>query len=590
MLLLLLAATMAGATAAMVDKRADAVFLVDTAALANAARYQVLYYTGANRHARVMPIATNQTGMAMAAAGLSPLLVKSRGRLFLWPQEGVVDLRIAPAGSSAIWMRWRYASLTNHTLTLSSIAPEAASSASASRFVCQRAGAGAGAVWCDAGLYRYGNSSYAVQIDPERPRGLLPARLLFLLSEQRVRSLAATPSIAAASLTAQLAADTVCVTLAGAAPSGGTFTLCDDDSVYFDMAADASTIVLGGAYWRRNHSRVIVDGWTGTITAQYAPPDPDAVLAWQWAGVAFYWAAFILYGLWLWSEQRMSASLYLHTIATGANSWHLHWRIQLATVLLVPLGATAAVIGWLGGTAAGQLGAAPPVIDTIDFTFMAAALTVYLGMQLALAAITFAGWEAGSAEAGLPDGTCHACCMGMMVESEFQPRDLRDRTTKARRRVFQWCSSHRVNMRVAWVRHMTTVTAIQATAALATLPLAYAGGVAGNELMLFFLLPPLLLLTWHHIYYATFLLAASFVEPSGAGILTGILELALMGALGAAALTTYLRPLFAAAAVLFGEAAMNAAAVTLGMFVVAGALLFLLFETAHTLRIIAKEL
>lgn len=561
---------------------ADAVFGVDALTLATQGRYQALYYAGLRRHAHTLPIVTNATSAAAAnTTFLAPMIIKSHGRHLVWPTATGIDVR---PGVSQLWTRWRYARMSNHSVTLSATPlPTAAASA---RFACATAGAADGS-WCTlSNVYMdtVMGYNYTIVIDPERPRGLLPARLLFLLTERRVqaRSMAIRPASATA-LTQDLAAATLCVTLrpvGGPSPSSSSITLCDDDGGYFDMATAGGPVVLGGAYWRRNHTLVEVDGWAGTVAVQYAPPDPVAVAAWQWAAVAVYAAAFFIYAFWQWDETRMGISQYMvHRAAGKGATWPVSWRLNVLTLALLPVSVVAAVVAWIGGTAAGRLGQAPPVVDTIDFAFLAGTLTAHVGAHLILAAIVWLGWEQPTAPA-CPLARC----------GEDGDRDTARKAQEARQcaRVRRWWARHEVGLRVAWVRNLVPAVVACADMALAAMPLAYAGGAAGNDMLVFFLLPPLLLLAWHHTYYATFLAGLALGSPTrrAATVLAAVGEVATMGLVAAAALATYVRPLFESAAVLFGASQMNAAAVTLGCFVISSAMLCALAEAVHALSVV----
>jgi hypothetical protein len=530
-----------------------------------------------------MPISFSSTFNTASSTASQAMIIKSRGRHVLWPSTTSIDV----SSSSLLWMRWQYAIMSNLTVRMTNQPVDSQFYPRDRGHVqCYRNVSALSSVWCNAGLYDVsGHGTYPLLINMTQSRGVLPAHLYFLLTRGHADHLRA-ESIRQASLKAasippppsSSSSSPSCILLRPRTPTATSLTLCSDDASYFDMIADDEDenstipIILGSSFFWKNATIVQVNGHASTITVQFAPPDENVVLAWQWAGVAFFLAATLVYGLWALGPTTLSIGRYLHRVLHGqgqgkdTDEWPMDWGLTLGAILLLPIGIVSIVIGWVGGTLAGQLGNAVPVVDNIDFTLLAAATTALLGVQLIVLLITWIGWEASTAP------PCRTDC-----------------SRQGQRHWRKWFASHVLGIRVAWVRHQTIATGALASMTMAAFPLAFFGGQMGNTIMVLFLVPPGLWLVYHQTYYSIALMAVALGSKHAHAATLAVALLQVVAGLffDVIFLLLYLRPVLLAGSPLFGDAYMLAAASLLLVLVMVGAIAAFLWEMAQVIKSVA---
>ena len=172
------------------------------------------------------------------------------------------------------------------------------------------------------------------------------------------------------------------------------------------------------------------------------------------------------------------------------------------------------------------------MLAAFDFNFLTATLTAYVGAQLLIGALAFFIYD-------IPNLPPHRelCCT--------------------------WINEHSMNIRVAWLRHLTQSTVALGTWMLATIPLAVTGGATGEQILVFFITAPALLMVHDHTFYALPLLAFGMASRHGNGgtIIIGLIELALLGLLATMVGMLLIRPVVLSGSVVFGTASTPLAAV-----------------------------
>ena len=511
-------------------------------------------------------------------AGMTPgmfttMLMKSHGRHFAFPSASHVDLRLSASPSSSpppsnLWMSWRYARMTNVTLTLSASATLAPllSGTLSTRFDCTTPSTGT----CGAGLYRIGGILYQVDVDMGQRRGTLPLHIVAALR----------------------ASHDACVTFepVGQTMPADPLTLCGNELAFFDATSTSPStmkrddggsstypVLIGADFWRHNYSITEMDGAAMTMIAQDAPGpvSQDELLAWQWTGIGFVLLLIVLHAVLVAdSDTTLTYGIYLYHNHMSKRwryvnrQWKKSKRMELwpaprvfsiiaiiASVLSVPC----MVIGWVGGTDAGIIGDFEPVTDGFDFNFLAGTLTAFIIAQLILHWTAFFVWELGSKH---PDRRCGP-----------------------------WFTSHTMTIRVAWVRHLTLRTIIEAAITMASFPLAYAGGLSGDLIYVLFVALFSLQLVAHQTYYTIAMLGIGIGSKKShwVTIAVGVFELALLALLVGALTNSYIAPVFNTYNVLYGPALTYIGAVLLLVTVVIATMATLIFEGFHMHQLIRAD-
>lgn len=525
-------------------------------------------YTGAKQQVTLLALQYSPREAALANVS-TPLYVRSRGQHFLWPLgNSSVDLTLR--GENRLWVRWRYAVISNLSVTLSKVPSSSVSVARRFVAVCLPNVS----VWCHAGAYvepHHGYNVSALLIDPSRERGALPPWLWFELTRGSLdmRQGSTTPVVSQASHGGSQCFHFVPSNASSIATS---FSLCDDDAPYFDMqdAESTNAITLGRSYWQANTSVVQIDGWNNTITAQTSTPvqasGDSATLAWQWASVAVtVLSGLLAFGFWAMGPRLLRFDVYLwhllHAKQTDVDVWPVHWTTTLGGLMILPLAAASLAIAWLGGVYVLDE-ASIPVIDGFTFDWFVASLTGYLGAQLLIGGIAMIVFEVRDApwKRGCPY-------------------------------LWWWFKMHSVPMRIAWVRSLTQPTCALACSLLAIVPLAMAGGDSGEEVLCWLLIPFALILFWIHTYYSIVLLALGIASSTSkaATISIGLIELLLLGWLETAMGILFLRPVLVANSVYFGPAYVNLGMWLLLSLPIVFAAIAVMMQASRVMRLIREE-
>lgn len=481
-----------------------------------------------HRLAHAMPLVYGgprvATDMLPAARGQSDYL-----RFDLTPSgAGLVLGPSADAG--ALGPRWRFVAWDNATLVMTRSVPPVALG-KMTRFQCVPSETNA---YCDLGVHTIAfaqNLSMPdcrVIIDPDRPRGVLPPLVYFMLTNGRAAS---TDGTGGSHLLAA-ARETQCIR----AGSAGLM-ICDGDvDAHFaiDPADNASTIVLGGTYWHSRFAMQVVDQWTMSVYAVAAAStavDPGAV---QIAGTVFATVIlFFMYGMWLSSAHAgVSYAGHLEHVFLGRHRmWSSDVEATIFGWLLIPLTGVGLGFAWLSpvdpGLGVGLLPLAGPNLVTMRIV-----VTVYACMLLLINVLT------------------------------FFPRDLQYMGTT------RW--SYVITMPEAWLRVATNGPLLAVIAALCLFPIAWSSGPAGDRGVLLMLGIPFGAALVHHAYASVGLVAFTVIGAHGAKDVRGghAVLCRIMGALSfvamlgwaAVLLWFYLAPFVSLSSAYFGDLVDYAAA------------------------------
>lgn len=602
-------------------------------------------YVEEKRRAIPLPLqyATSMTGNAS-------LLFSSHGQrrllAFVDPTLPGLGLRVAP--DNALWARWRWAQWTNLTLRLFNQAAPPLTAPAAHATAVFSCGAsplpGAPLSFCDAGSYTLSapglphelrDTRYHVIIDPDRPRGVLPPSLYFLLTNGR----GLRPGGGLGNLTRAFAIGTACVQLLPLGLANGTLAtplaLCDTDVAAgaFTMhsgARSATELRIGGLHWGTTFASVHVDGWTGTVRASYAPGEgsaatggaaPVTVQGVQIAGAVIGALTLVLvYGRWAASPETLSIGLFLwhaHVEAARPGTHVLHWRVDfrlvVGTGLLLISAVSGTTVAWLV-LAADDAAVALALPDGPAYRVLAGVLTGVGFFELAVASaasiyglvyavrrrqrnasllVTIREYpKFGRVRVLHPfsDDKRQVSLEAAALHDDISTTDA-EVNEAADEVPSPWWGSHNVPAAVAWIQHTAHGAGAMAFAILALLPLAVAGSVYGDRVLLFLLVPPALVLVGHLTYYGVGALGMALsprlaLQHTGWLIAASALQLAAL--LGVSATLAYylLAPLLDVSSPFFSASVSMLAAVLTVALAVVVALALVQYEAAIVSRLV----
>lgn len=530
-------------------------FLVCTAAatrlellfLQDAARHTLLYYTEGKQYAQALALLFT---LPPANASLARTHITSRGTTLPFFSSAAAatapTLVVAAAGANPLWMRWRYATWDNWTLTLDAVRPPPRPGMT---FSC---GAEARDILCDAGIFTAAGRQVRVAFDPARARSAVSPRLYFLLSNGRARHNATETELHALARAAE------CYDFVQ--EGGAAFRLCERDAAGFDMLdKDAPYhVVLGAPYLAANFTQLSVDGWAGTLHAAYDSATDTAHTAYEIMGLLSAAVTTILvYGRWVTSPQTLSMGLLVRRAYGGLarspprfarrTGWVLDFRFNVGTLLLSASGITALVAGGLS------------FLTTSGYTAYPELTTFFL----ALAGFSLAQF---------------AAALLLWIFTDLVRR---------RDGAYSYLTAFAAPITTAFARHVAHDGAALGFVVVALTPFMFHGTASGDRFFLFAILGVLLPLLFHQTYNALGLCILGFARTAGATwhlLAFGVWQLVLAVGLVAVTTVAFLLPLIAHSSAFFPAVLDMLAAYVAVALVVAGTAFLLSREIAAELE------
>lgn len=426
----------------------------------------------------------------------------SRGKTTVFQGlPSATSLSLYPDGGvNSLWVRWRYATVTNTSLALHAGMAGAPPFYPDVTLACRRGPADL-PLFCPLGNMTVVNQDgasvgvggYPVTIDLDRERGVLPANLYFLLTTENIGLRHGHLQ----SVAMQRAADaTSCLVIR--VPGGGEeiMRLCENDIPYFGMATAGNSssttptpgIIIGRMFWRANLSAMMVDGWTDQVHIQFAVPlDATGWQALEILGLVIGGLTSLLHFLWASSDTVLTLSLHLAHLRSAASKggghrrrhrWYSDTGLFIGSVLLPLLTVGAVTVAWVS-IAGHPHHSATPTFGPNLVTFTAG-LTAFVGVQvlLGLSALLY---DASEDE---PSGRGGG--------------------------LWQWIRGHTMNIRLAWIRHLCFSTATLGATILAFIPPVISGAEGGDTILLMVIMVYCALIIFHHTYYAVILVSLAF--------------------------------------------------------------------------------
>lgn len=541
------------------------------------------YYTDQKMRSHAAAIVTRSVGTTTFTWMPTTRGVRSLfdAEAYLTPAgDEVAALSIAPDPGNPLWARWRYAVVTNLTLTLRGRLPaEVAALRPDVQLTCRPDAS----VLCesvvpvralaDGQASRVVKNATTVIVDLDRRHGVLPPKLFHVLTNGKYVRGPARASNQSQALNAH-AAHTSCVHLEGTG-----IRVCEDDVMrYFVPSTNASdAIVLGSSFWRTHYAATVIDGYTGEVRA-FAINEPPLVLS-VMATLAAFLTLIVVYGRWSTGHDTPSVAAVaayeffvplrdgVRRKARASMLWPIDRRIVLGQILLAVAVACGISFCWDGLARAGSSGVGVLQGDAPQTRTLAIALTVYVAVQFTTGIV-----------------------LAVLYDVVKRRRD--------RRRLRYVWETHLVPVEVAILRHLAHGTAAAASAALSYYPLAVTGGVGGDRVFLYILLVPLLVTLFHHAYYVTQLLGTVAVLVHWRArpnihrhrarhlVILGAtcLQVALLAAYAGVLLYTFVAPLVGLTSAMFGEEANYVAAVLFVSLVALAGPVMALAELTAALR------
>jgi hypothetical protein len=308
------------------------------------------------------------------------------------------------------------------------------------------------------------------------------------------------------------------------------WAVCKADlAKHFAMASTAGEVVLGSSYW---HSRVgpyEIDAWSGVVTVADVTAPP---LGLQIAGQVLAILTLLLaYGL-LWATNTESAISYSTALLLSQTPRHSQWkanvRLTIASWIAIPCVLTGLTLAWVADT---SYGPALPALTGPNLDVFLYLLTAYVGAQLIVTIV-------------------------LIALAEF--------CDQRRGALTNW--RYKIHMDHAWLRSLSTGTAILGSTVLMLYPTLLGAAVSADRLVLYFTLVPLGATIFHH-FFAMPALFAQVRRP--VTYFGSVFELILGVGLVVAVYWFYLAPTINVTSAYFDEAVnLMAASLAVGLLVI----------------------